>query len=82
MTLLALALCAGFLTPIVALLAVAVQLMRIGGVFHYAAPCLVTILVTLALAMLGPGAYSIDARRFGRRILVLPPKDSPGPPCT
>ena len=80
MALLALALCTGFLTPIVALLAVGAQLMKISGVFHSGAPCVVTILVTLALAMLGPGAYSIDARRFGRRILVLPPRDSPGPP--
>lgn len=78
MALLALALCTGFLTPIVALLALGVQLMRISGVFH--APCVVTILVTLALAMLGPGAYSIDAHRFGRRILVLPRKDSLDPP--
>lgn len=80
MTLLALALCTGFLTPIVALLAVGVQLMRISGALHSAAPSLVAILVTLALAMLGPGAYSIDARRFGRRVLVLPPRDSPDPP--
>ena len=80
LTPLALALCTGFLTPIVALLALGVQLMRISVLIHDSAPCLVmTIPVTLALAMLGPGAYSIDARRFGRRILVLPPKETPGP---
>jgi hypothetical protein len=27
----------------------------------------------LALALLGPGAYSVDSRRFGRRLVVLPP---------
>jgi uncharacterized membrane protein YphA (DoxX/SURF4 family) len=27
----------------------------------------------LALALLGPGAYSLDSRRFGRRLVVLPP---------
>jgi len=30
------------------------------------------ILNAAALALLGPGAYSLDARLFGRRVLVLP----------
>jgi hypothetical protein len=34
----------------------------------------IAILNALALALIGPGAYSIDARRFGRRIVVLPPE--------
>jgi hypothetical protein len=34
----------------------------------------VAILDALALALLGPGAYSVDAYRFGRRIVVPPPK--------
>jgi hypothetical protein len=29
-----------------------------------------TLLVTIALGMLGPGAFSIDARLFGRRLIV------------
>jgi len=33
-----------------------------------------------ALAMLGPGAYSLDARRFGHRILRFPPQETPNPP--
>jgi|SRR5215469_15273141 len=34
-------------------------------------------LTSAALALLGPGAYSIDARLFGRRVVVVPPrKDS------
>jgi hypothetical protein len=28
------------------------------------------LLVTIALGLLGPGAYSIDARLFGRRLIV------------
>lgn len=28
----------------------------------------------LALLLLGPGAYSIDSRRFGRQVVVLPPR--------
>jgi uncharacterized membrane protein YphA (DoxX/SURF4 family) len=28
----------------------------------------------LALSLLGPGAYSIDSRRFGRHVVILPPR--------
>ena len=31
-----------------------------------------------ALALLGPGAYSADARLFGRRVVVVPPRKDPG----
>jgi uncharacterized membrane protein YphA (DoxX/SURF4 family) len=31
-----------------------------------------------ALAFLGPGAYSVDARLFGRRVVVVPPRKDPG----
>jgi uncharacterized membrane protein YphA (DoxX/SURF4 family) len=31
-----------------------------------------------ALALLGPGAYSVDARLFGRRVVVVPPRKDPG----
>jgi hypothetical protein len=33
---------------------------------------MVSIAVGIALAMLGPGAYSLDARIFGRRVIVFP----------
>jgi hypothetical protein len=67
---------AGFLTPMAALLAMALRLVgptsvSAGG---EGATC-VAVLSTLALAMLGPGAYSIDAYRFGRRVVVVPPHD-------
>ena len=35
------------------------------------------IAVSTALAFLGPGAYSIDARLFGRREIVIPPLSHP-----
>ena len=34
---------------------------------------ILSIPVAIALALLGPGAYSFDARIFGRRVIVLPP---------
>jgi hypothetical protein len=33
-----------------------------------------SILDSAAIALLGPGAYSLDARLFGRRVLVVPPR--------
>jgi uncharacterized membrane protein YphA (DoxX/SURF4 family) len=67
-------LCVGFLTPIGAILAVLFHVLAwsspsIGS----AGTTAIALLDALALAMLGPGAYSIDAYRFGRRVVVLPP---------
>jgi hypothetical protein len=68
---------AGLLTPIAAVLAPALRLfdppsaiLGTEGVLY------VTLLSALALAMLSPGAYSIDAHRFGRRVIALPGHDS------
>lgn len=33
--------------------------------------------ILAAIALLGPGAFSVDARLFGRREIIIPP--SPGP---
>jgi hypothetical protein len=72
--LLAVALSAGYQTPFAAVMAVvfhwlvATQL-GIGSV----ADLTIVTLDAMALAMLGPGGYSIDSYRFGRRVLVLPP---------
>jgi hypothetical protein len=30
---------------------------------------------SFVLAVLGPGAYSVDARLFGRRLLTFPPRE-------
>lgn len=67
---------AGFLTPLAALLAIAFHL-TLGSTSSTegAGLIIMAVLNATALAMLGPGAYSIDARRFGRRVVVLPPND-------
>jgi hypothetical protein len=64
-------LCLGLLTPVVcgvAGLTVLLDLPHLptGSIVQSR----IVVLATLAYAFLGPGAYSVDARLFGRRILV------------
>jgi hypothetical protein len=68
------ALCAGFLTPILALTGLAFHgfvWLGLDGVPW--AFMVIRFLDVVALALLGPGAYSVDAYRFGQRLVVLPP---------
>ena len=65
-------LCLGVLTPAVAtlwLLAAACSLPD--GRWAQAMPAAITMCSRLALAVLGPGAYSLDGRFFGRRLVAL-----------
>ena len=39
--------------------------------------CFLAMSIAIALVLLGPGAFSIDARRFGRREIVIPPRPTP-----
>jgi hypothetical protein len=74
LTLLSACLCTGFLTPIVAILALLFHVLVWSSLsIDGAGVTAIALLNALALAMLGPGAYSIDAYRFGRRVVVLPP---------
>jgi hypothetical protein len=72
----AIALCLGLLTPVTAALCALIEIV----VWYFsrgaiAALHICAIMVAAALAMLGPGAYSLDARLFGRRQIIFPPKD-------
>lgn len=72
----ALALCLGFLTPVVSMLCVLLELTAwatSGEAIEAVHVC--AVMVAVALAMLGPGAYSLDARLFGRRQVILRPGD-------
>ena len=65
----------GFLTPysavVTCLLAVADFLVSAG---RHGLPLATFIVDSGVLAVLGPGADSIDAHIFGRRILIVPPR--------
>ena len=67
----------GFSTPAISLISCGIQLMRIvdthrAGLLVSAetATAVVEATFALSLALIGPGAYSIDARLYGRRIVV------------
>lgn len=65
-------LCLGVLTPILASFA-AIALGAAAIARPTLEPALATfMLAAAALALLGPGAYSFDAWRFGRRLVVAP----------
>ena len=67
------ALCLGFLTPIAAALCCAVELISLFGIGGSDARVVtLSALNAAALALIGPGAYSVDARLFGRRVVHLP----------
>jgi hypothetical protein len=72
--LLALALCAGYLTPIAAGLVFVAHALVWSFLEVASAPvAAIVALNAVALAFLGPGAYSVDSYLFGRRVVVIPP---------
>jgi hypothetical protein len=62
----------GLLTPLVSLLAGIVELaMLLTATTGVVVAVLLGPLDAVVLLLLGPGAYSLDARLFGRRVVVL-----------
>jgi uncharacterized membrane protein YphA (DoxX/SURF4 family) len=72
---LAVALCVGFLTPILSVLICLVSVFSIAQGGSDAAVDVSTILNAIALALLGPGAYAVDAWLYGRRVVIVPAPD-------
>jgi len=65
---------AGYLTPVAAATALVLQVVIWSGTgVGSAGVVTIVALNAIALALLGPGAYSVDSYRFGRRVVVLPP---------
>jgi putative oxidoreductase len=60
----------GLWTPLAAVTALAVQIIVITLAHHLNVPLVVFAAANVSLAMLGPGAWSIDARLFGRKRIL------------
>jgi putative oxidoreductase len=60
----------GLWTPVAAVAAAALQLGIVGLGQELNAASAVNAALALALAMLGPGSWSVDARLFGRKRIV------------
>ena len=70
----AFALAVGVLTPIAAVLAALIETIGLNAhVVQIALYSFGPILIAISLALLGPGAYSLDARLFGRRLIEFGP---------
>ena len=77
--LISLALVVGYLTPLLSVIAGAFSVANV--FFGHQTDALIltlTILDAAALAFLGPGAYSLDSRLYGRSVTVVPPRRDSG----
>jgi hypothetical protein len=67
---------AGLWTPLAGTLAAILQILQILTVDDGRVVCLLAATIAGALAMLGPGRWSIDARLFGWKRIEVPPRGS------
>jgi hypothetical protein len=65
-------LCVGFLTPMAAILTIPIYLVDTASFRIAPGAVVIAILQAIALTLLGPGSYSIDAHLYGRRVVVIP----------
>lgn len=70
----------GVLTPAVSMIVVAVVAIDLVLAVQPNVPAALLVGIdAIALSLLGPGAFSYDARRFGRRVLVMTAGDGERP---
>ena len=71
-------LCLGLLTPVVSPVACVFELAGLFITSHTDGRFLILCsLNAVVIGLLGPGAYSLDARLFGRRVTILHPGEKP-----
>jgi uncharacterized membrane protein YphA (DoxX/SURF4 family) len=63
----------GFLTPIVAVV-VGLGALAFGILFEASYMVVAIVILTAAIALLGPGGFSVDARLFGHREILIQPQ--------
>ena len=64
---------AGFMTPIMAIvIGIGAIVLAFSNIFGTNQILINVIVLTTVIALLGPGAFSIDARMFGRREILIP----------
>lgn len=64
----------GFLTPFFSVIVVALVIGNIIISPHASSVlCVIAIANAIALGLLGPGAYSLDSKLFGRRVTIIRP---------
>lgn len=63
----------GFLTPYCAALSCLLELILVTTAVPSGFQLAMSALTAAAVAVLGPGAYSLDARLFGRKLIKIPP---------
>lgn len=74
--LISLGLVLGFLTPILSIITCLVLVNLFFADQFIDVVYILRILTAAALSFLGPGAYSVDARLFGLRVTVVPPRSN------
>jgi uncharacterized membrane protein YphA (DoxX/SURF4 family) len=70
----------GFLTPVasvlIALATIAIARSWVpaatSNFFNTPLPAFLVVIIAAAIALLGPGAFSVDCRLFGRREIIIP----------
>ncbi len=62
----------GFLTPVAAVVLIGLTSVSLAFEINSLTQSLEIIGLAVAIALIGPGAFSIDARMFGRREILIP----------